>query len=89
MGFRVWARRSVADAGLGRRRFRPVSVGVGARDACGDAAGVCGWGRRAWGAAARSAEPAADAAAAAAEEGRRRKGRKGTVLFEMGGARRY
>ena len=42
----------------------------------------------AWGAAARSAEPSA-AAAAEEEEGRRRKGRKGTVLFEMGGARRY
>ena len=51
--------------------------------------GFVAGGDGAWGAAARSAEPAADAAAAAAEEGRRRKGRKGTVLFEMGGARRY
>ena len=42
------------------------------------------------GPSARFADAAADAEpVAAAEEGRRRKGRKGTVLFEMGGARRY
>ena len=45
-----------------------------------------GGGSGAWGAAARSVEPVVDVVA---EEGRRRKGKKGTVLFEMGGARRY
>ena len=45
-----------------------------------------GGGSGVWGAAARSVEPVVDAVA---EEGRRRKGKKGTVLFEMGGARRY
>ena len=61
----------------------------------GDGAGVAAGGdggasSGAWGASARFADAAADAEpVAAAEEGRRRKGRKGTVLFEMGGARRY
>ena len=45
-----------------------------------------GGGSGVWGAAARSVEPVVDVVA---EEGRRRKGKKGTVLFEMGGARRY
>ena len=45
-----------------------------------------GGGSGVWGAAARSVEPIVDVVA---EEGRRRKGKKGTVLFEMGGARRY
>ena len=45
-----------------------------------------GGGSGAWGAAARSVEPVGDVVA---EGGRRRKGKKGTVLFEMGGARRY
>ena len=62
-----------------------ASGGVGAAPRAGGDGGGSGG---AWGAAARSAEPSA-AAAAEEEEGRRRKGRKGTVLFEMGGARRY
>ena len=84
------------DLDLDGDAFGPSLSASGGFGAAATGAGVAAGGdggggsSGAWGAAARFAESAADAEpVAAAEEGRRRKGRKGTVLFEMGGARRY